>query len=358
MVASQPRVSTRNRLSEDAHERSIQAGDTVVKVLVLDRATVEDLLDFDGLIDAVAQGMVDLSIGSVSMPSRVGANVAPHDGLLLSMSAYVPSSATLATKLVTVFPRNAGAGLPSHHAVIAVFDEATGAPVALMDGEHITAARTAACSALATRLLARPDASTLAVLGTGVQARAHALAVPRVRDIQRVRIAGRDPEKAAALAYDLTKRLDMSVTPSASFEEACRDADIVCTTTHSLEPVLRWRWLSPGAHVNCVGLNPQGRELDDETVAGSLVVVESRQAVTTATPPPNDLLSAIRGGLVSEDHIHAEVGELVSGSRPGRTSPDQVTLYRSVGVAVQDAVAARLVLDRARERGAGVTVDL
>ncbi|MCE2404794.1 MAG: ornithine cyclodeaminase family protein [Dehalococcoidia bacterium] len=329
-----------------------------MKVLVLDRAAVEGLLDFDGLIDAVAQGMVDLSIGSVSMPSRVGANVAPHDGLLLAMSAYVPSSATLATKLVTVFPRNAGAGLPSHHAVIAVFDEATGAPIALMDGEHITAARTAACSALATRLLARPDASTMAVLGTGVQARAHALAIPRVRDIQKVRIAGRDPEKAAALAYDLTKQLDMSVTPAASFQDACRDASIVCTTTHSLEPVLRWQWLSPGAHVNCVGLNPQGRELDDETVAGSLVVVESRQAVMTATPPPNDLLSAIRCGLVPEDHIHAEVGELVSGSRPGRTSPDQITLYRSVGVAVQDAVAARLVLDRAREQGVGVTVDL
>ena len=329
-----------------------------MKVLVLDRAAVESLLDFDGLIEAVAQGMVDLSIGSVSMPSRVATNVAQHDGMLLSMSVYAPSSATLATKLVTVFPRNTGMGLPSHHAVIALFDQETGAPVALMDGEHVTAARTAACSALATRLLARPEASTMAVLGTGVQARAHALAIPRVRGIEKVRVAGRDPEKAAALAYDLTKHLDASVTPAVSFQEAARGADVVCTTTHSVEPVLRWEWLSPGAHVNCVGLNPNGRELDDETVVNSLVVVESRQAVLTAAPPPNDLLSAIRGGLVSEDHIHAEVGELVSGSRPGRASAEQVTLYRSVGVAVQDAAAARLVFDRARERGAGVTVDL
>ena len=339
-------------------ECSTGGGDADVKVLILDRAAVEGLLDFDDLIEAVAQGMVDLSIGSVSMPSRVGANVARHDGMLLAMSAYVPSSATLATKLVTVFPRNTGIGLPSHHAVIAVFDEGTGAPVAVMDGEHITAARTAACSALATRLLARPEASTLAVLGTGVQARAHALAIPRVRNIEKVRIAGRNPEKAAALAYDLSKHLDMSVTPAESFEEAVREAAIVCTTTHSVEPVLRWEWLSPGTHVNCVGLNPAGRELDDATVVNSLVVVESRQAALTATPPPNDLLSAIRDGLVSEDHIHAEIGELVSGARPGRTSPDQVTLYRSVGVAVQDAVAARLALDRARERGVGVTVDL
>ena len=329
-----------------------------MKVLILDRAAVEGLLEFDDLIEALAQGMVDLSIGSVSMPSRVSAMVDRHDGMLLAMPAYVPSSGTLATKLVTVFPRNAGIGLPSHHAVIAVFDEGTGAPVALMDGEHITAARTAACSALATRLLAPPDASTLAVLGTGVQARAHALAIPRVRDIEKVRIAGRDPEKATALAYDLTKHLDMYVIAVESFEEAAREAAIVCTATHSVEPVLRWEWLSPGAHVNSVGLNPEGRELDDATVVNSLVVVESREAALTATPPPNDLLSAIRSGLVSEDHIHAEVGELVAGSRPGRTSTDQVTLYRSVGVAVQDAVAARLVLDRAREQGAGVTVDL
>ena len=329
-----------------------------MQVLILDRAAVEGLLEFDDLIEAVAQGMVDLSIGSVSMPSRVGVMVAKHDGMLLAMPAYVPSSGTLATKLVSVFPQNTAMSLPSHHAVIAVFDESTGALVAMMDGEHITAARTAACSALATRLLALPDASTLAVLGTGVQARAHALAIPRVRSIEKVRIAGRDPEKAAALAYDLTKHLDMSITPAASFEEAVRESAIVCTTTHSVQPVLEWEWLSPGTHVNCVGLNPDGRELDDDTVVNSLVVVESREAALTATPPPNDLLSAIRSGLVSEDHIHAEVGELVSGSRPGRTSTEQVTLYRSVGVAVQDAVAARLVLDRARERGVGVTVDL
>lgn len=329
-----------------------------MKILILDWAAVEELLEFDDLIEALAQGMVDLSIGSVSMPARISTMVDRHDGMLLAMPAYAPSSGTLATKLVTVFPQNAGIGLPSHHAVIAVFDESTGAPVALMDGDHITAARTAACSALATRLLALPNASTLAVLGTGVQARAHALAIPRVRDIERVRIAGRDPEKAAALAYDLTKHLDIPVIAVKSFEEAAREAAIVCTATHAVEPVLRWEWLSPGAHINSVGLNPEGRELDDATVVNSLVVVESREAALTATPPPNDLLSAIQSGLISADHIHAEVGELVSGSRPGRNSTDQVTLYRSVGVAVQDTVAARLVLDRAREHGAGVTVDL
>ena len=329
-----------------------------MKILILDRATVEGLLDFDELVEALARGMADLSSGSVSMPARTGATVGQHDGLLLAMPAYVPSSGTLATKLVSVFPRNAASGLPSHHAVIVVFDEATGTPVAVMDGEHITAARTAAGSALATRLLARPDASFLAILGTGVQARAHALAIPRVRNIERVRIAGRDPEKAAALAYELSKHLDVPVEATVTFQEAVEGAHVVCTTTHSVEPVLRWEWLSPGTHINTVGLNPEGRELDDATVVNSLVVVESRQAALTATPRPNDLVSAIRDGLVTEDHIHAEVGELVSGSRPGRTSPDQVTLYRSVGVAVQDAVAARLVLDRARERGVGVVVDL
>jgi ornithine cyclodeaminase len=275
------------------------------------------------------------------------------------MPAYAPSSATLAAKLLSIFPQNAARGLPSHQAVVVVFDGATGSPVAVMDGEHITATRTAAGSALATRLLARPEARSLAVLGTGVQARSHALGIPRVRPVEEVYIAGRDPEKAAILVRDLSVRLDVPVRVAGSFEQAVRRADIVCTATHSLEPVLRWEWLRPGTHVNTVGFNPQGRELDDATVVNSLVVVESRQAALAPHPSgANDLLWPIRDGLITREHIHAEVGELVLGSRPGRTSPGQVTLYRSVGVAVQDAVAAHLILARAEERGVGVVVEL
>ena len=285
--------------------------------------------------------------------------VPEREAFLGVMPVHLPESGALASKLVSVFPGNEARGLPSHNALIAVFDPETGAPLALMEGAYITAMRTAAGSALATRMLARADASLLAVVGTGVQARSHGIVVSRVRPVKEVRIAGRSIQKARALAEGLRQVLGLPVEATGSYREALADADIVCTTTHAAEPVVRWEWLKPGAHVNSVGLNPQGREVDEDTVASSLVVVESRQSALA--PPPagaNDLLWPIRDGRIAEDHIHAEIGELVAGSRPGRTEADQVTLYKSVGVAVQDAVAAALVLDEARRRGVGVELDL
>src|SRR4051812_14800090 len=290
--------------------------------------------------------MVDLSAGRADVPPRVGAGVPESGGMLLAMPGYTPSANALAAKLVTLFPQNAGTDLPTHHALIAVFDPGTGEPVALLDGDAITATRTAAGSALATRLLAREGATTLAILGTGVQARSHARAVPRVREFEEVRVAGRDPEKARALAAELP----MPVQLVRSWEEACDGADVICATTHATEPVVRREWLAPGAHVNSVGYNPQGREVDEATVADSLVVVESRAAALA--PPPsgsNDLR-----GLGNA----TEIGEILDGTRPGRTSPEEITLYKSVGVAVQDGVAAALVLEAARERGAGTEFEL
>jgi alanine dehydrogenase len=313
-------------------------------MLVLGRREVEELLDVDALIDALAGAMVDLSSGRASVPPRVGAFVEESDGMLAAMPGYTPSAGALAAKLVTLFPRNAGTSLPTHQAVIAVFDPANGQLTALLDGTEITAVRTAAGSALATRLLARDDATTLAILGTGVQARAHARAMTHVRAFTDVRVAGRDQAKAAALAAEIDARA------TSSWEEACEGADVVCATTHSLDPVVRREWLSAGAHVTSVGYNTDGREVDDATVAEALVVVESRAAALA--PPPagsNDLVRA-------KDVV--EIGEVVAGNHPGRTSGDQITLYKSVGVAVQDGVAARLVLDAARARGVGREVEL
>ena len=326
-------------------------------VLVLSRQEVEGLLDPDRLVDALAQAMVDLSAGRCSMPSRIAAAVPQRDGMLAAMSAYLPSSQALATKLVTLFPHNTD--LPLHQAVIVAFDPSNGTPLALMDGTAITAARTAAGSALATRLLARTDAAVLAVLGTGVQARSHLRAVPRVRALREIRIAGRDERKARALAAEVSGALDVPVRAVASYAEALAGADIVCATTHSPEPVVRREWLSPGVHINSVGYSLEGREVDGRTVADALLVVESRDA--TLAPPPtgsNDLQLAMRDGLIGPEHVHAEIGELVAGSRPGRTSRDQITLYKSVGVAVQDAAAAALVLAAARARGVGTEVAL
>ena len=315
-------------------------------MLLLSRADVESLLDPLELIDAVADAMADLSAGRASMPDRVAAFVPEHDGLLGAMPGYVPSLGALTAKLVTLFPRNADGPLPTHQALLGAFDPATGEPLAIMDATAITALRTAAGSALSTRLLARADARVLAIVGTGVQARAHARFVALVRELEELRVAGRDAAKAERLAEEL--RAGGLPARAAAPEEAVRGADIVCATTHSPEPVVRGAWLSPGAHVTSVGYNPAGRELDADAVARALVVVESR--ATALAPPPagsNDL-----AGMAPEQ-VHAELGELVAGSRPGRTSDEQVTLYKSVGVAVQDTAAAALALARARERGIG-----
>jgi alanine dehydrogenase len=328
-------------------------------VLVLSRHEVEELLDVDALIDALAGAMADLSAGRASVPNRVGALVDERDGLLAAMPGYTPSAAALASKLVTLFPQNAGTELPTHQAVIAAFDPNDGRPAALLDGTAITAIRTGAGSALATRLVAREDAATIAILGTGVQARSHAHAVTRVREFQELRVAGRSAAKAEALAEELAGELDLPIRAAASWEEACHGADVVCATTHALEPVVRREWLALGAHVTSVGYNPQGREVDDATVAASLLVVESRAAALAPVPAgSNDLLQPIERGLIDADHVYAEVGELVLGRRPGRTSPEQLTLYKSVGVAVQDCAAAALVLRAARQQGAGQEIEL
>ena len=326
-------------------------------MLVLSRAEVGAVLDLDALIDALAAAMADLSAGRASAPARVAAFVAEREGFSAAMPGYVPALGALATKLVTLFPHNA-APVPTHQALIAVFDPATGTPIALMDGTEITATRTAACSALSARLLAREDASVLAVLGTGVQARAHAVALPRVRPIREIRVAGRDAGKAAALARELRRDLDLDVEASTSFAAASRGADIVCATTAATEPVVRLAWLSPGAHVTSVGFGP-GREIDDDAIAAALLCVESRSAVLAPVPAgSNDLLDPIRRGVIAEEDIHAELGELLLGRRPGRTSAEQITLYNSVGVAVQDAAAAALVLEAARARHAGRDIEL
>ena len=326
-------------------------------MLVLSRSQVEDLLDTDSLIDALAPAMADLSAGRASVPDRVAALVPEHDGFLAAMPGFLPSAGMLMTKLVSLFPHNDGT--PTHQALIVAFDPDTGEPAALLDGTAITAARTGACSALSARLLAREDASVLAVLGTGVQARSHARAICRVRPIRQIRVAGRDPAKAAALVKELSSVLEAGVQSVSSYAEALDGADIAAATTHAVEPVIRRSWLTPGVHITSVGYNPAGREIDDATVAEALVCVESRQAALAPLPAgSNDLLMPIRDGVITADHVHAELGELIAGSKSGRTTPDQITLYKSVGVAVQDAAAAALVLASARERSIGQEITL
>jgi alanine dehydrogenase len=325
-------------------------------MLVLSRREVEELLDLDALVEAIAAAMVDVSAGRASMPPRGAALVDEREGLLAAMPAYVPSLGALASKLVSLFPRNEGGRVPTHQAVIAVFDPNDGRPIALLDGTYVTAARTAAGSALSARLLAREDASLLAVLGTGVQARAHARALPRVRRLREIRLAGRDPGRSAEVAARLATEIGVPVKAARSHAEAVSGADIVCACTHSRDPVVRREWLSPGAHVTSVGYG--GREVDDGTVADAVVAVESRDAALAPFPTgSNDLTGPVEAGLLAPEDVR-EIGELVEGARQGRTRDDEITLYKSVGVAAQDAAAGDLVLAAARERGVGLEVDI
>jgi alanine dehydrogenase len=315
-------------------------------MLVLTEAEVRQLLDLDRLVDALAEAHAELSAGRTSMPPRIASLVPERDALLGVMPAYVPSLG-LACKLVTLFPQNRDR--ETHQAAIVVFDPENGSLLALMDGTYVTATRTAAGSALATRLLAREDARVLALIGTGVQARTHGRAIPRVRQIEEIRVAGRDRAKAEALADELgpyARAVD-------TYEQAIRGADVVAAATHSIEPVVRREWLEPGTHVNSVGLNPAGREVDEATVADAKLVVESRDSALA--PPP---AGAPELAGIDRASVHAELGELVSGAKPGRASQDELTLYKSVGVAVQDVAAAALVLTAARERGIGREIDL
>jgi ornithine cyclodeaminase len=320
-------------------------------VLVLSGADVEALLDLNELVDALAVAMAELSGGAASMPARIAADVPGPGGLLAAMPAYLPSSQTLAVKLVTVFPGNRD--LPTHQAVVLCFDAGTGQPVALLDGAYLTAVRTAAGSALATRLLARPGSRRAAIIGTGVQARAHARALDRSAGLAEIVLAGRDPARAHALAAELSPELDADLTAVDSPADAVRAADVVCATTHAAEPVLRREWLPPGCHVNSVGYNTAGRgELDLDTIRDAAVVAVESRAVTLAPPPAGAV--ELQGPATAV----VEIGELLTGQAVGRREPADLTVYKSVGVAVQDAAAAALVLRAAHRHGAGRTIDL
>ncbi|MHB8669565.1 MAG: ornithine cyclodeaminase family protein [Acidimicrobiales bacterium] len=325
-------------------------------MIVLSAEEVESLLDLDRLVDAVESAMVDLSAGRVSMPARVAASVADRNAMLAAMPAFLPSAGALTTKLVSLFPDNRDR--PTHQALICCFEPDTGTPLAVMDGTYITATRTAAGSALATRLLARPGSRAVSVIGTGVQARAHARALGRLPGIAEIRVVGRSPAKVEALVGKLAAE-GLAAEAGSSIEEEVRSADVVCAATHPEQPVVHRRWLRAGTHVNSVGYNAAGTgELDTATIRDALVAVESRSAVLAAPPSGAvEIRRAVEEGAIAANDL-VEIGELSAGRARGRTGDDQLTVYKSVGVAAQDAAAAALVLAAATDRGVGTEVRL
>lgn len=313
------------------------------ELLYLSRADVERLLDIEQMLDALAKALITLSAGTTSVPPRAAARA--ERGILGVMPGYVPGVG-LEVKLVSVFPTNHEQGLPAHQALIAIFDEDNGTPLAVMDGTYITAIRTGGTAAVAARTLAREDATVLAILGAGVQGWSHLETFPRIRRFKQIRIASRNASHAAALA---AKHPHASVAES--FEEAVRGADIVACCTDAREPIIRRAWLEPGVHVSSVG-GTWGPEIDAETLADARVFAEWRGAATNAPPAGATELQGFDPERITE------VGEVLAGRRPGRQSRDEITVYKSTGHAVEDAAAARLVYERARAEGAGVALDL
>ena len=307
-----------------------------------------------GMKDAFAQ----LSAGLATVPLRNRIDVPAHRGISLFMPAYLSESDDLAVKIVSVYPENVKRGEPVINAAVVVLDAENGRPVALLEGGALTAIRTGAASGAATDLLARPDAKVVAIFGSGVQARTQLEAVCTVRAITSARVYSLDVAQAEEFARTLADRdpFPESIEVVHSPTDAVVGADIICTATTSTKPVFDGRELEPGTHVNAIGaFTPEMQEVDVETVRRSLVVVDSREAVMEEA---GDLLIPLAAGEIDEDHIYAELGEIVNGYKLGRANPEQITYFKSVGVAVQDAVAGRIALKNAISRNLGSVISL
>lgn len=322
--------------------------------LVLDEATIRSLLSMDDLIAAMEQALKEFSAGRVTQPLRTVLEVEEAKSFFGVMPAYVPSQRALGTKLVTVFAGNSAHGLPSHLATILLLDADTGALLAIMDGRYITEARTAAVSAVSVRHLARRDAAVMAILGAGVQARSHLEAIARVRPISEVRIWSRTAASADRLVAEMQPHTGTDLQRCATAEDAVRDADIIVLVTASPDPVVFSPWVRDGAHICAVGAcRPNQREMDPTLVKRSDLYVDSLQG---AFAEAGDIVLAIRDGAIDAAHIRGELGAVVGGGVVGRRSADRVTIFKSLGMAVEDVVAAQLAYDKAREAGLGVEI--
>lgn len=324
--------------------------------LVLTQAEIRRLLPMDACMDIMTAVLRSVSSGEGLNPLRTLMRLPDARGILGMMPGMAASPEALGIKVVAVFPGNHGSTYDAHQGVVLLFDPEHGLPLGILDASEITAIRTAAVSGVATRVLAREDASDLALIGSGVQARTHLAAMLLARPFRTVRVYSPTRDHREAFVRRAAELHDVDVRAAASAEEAVRGADVVCTVTSSPEPVLRGAWLEPGTHVNAVGSSVKSaRELDTEAVARSRLFVDRRESTVNEA---GDFLIAVAEGAVDESHIVGEVGEVLLGHLAGRRSPEEVTLFESLGLAVEDVAAAHYVLDQARARGMGTPVAL
>lgn len=327
-------------------------------MIVLKGEDVRRALPMDQTIEGIKRAYAALSGGRAELPQRLPLKVAPREGISFVMPAYVrdETEEALAVKVVSVFPKNRELGVPILQAAVLVLDPQTARPVALLEGGTLTAIRTGGASGAATDLLARHDSRTLAIFGAGVQGRTQLEAVCTVRCIETVWIYDPDPKKAEDFMAEMRGKgpVPAHLVRARRPQEAVAHADIICAATTSHIPVFEDADLRPGVHINGVGSFTQAmREIPPETIKRSLLVVDSRPA---ALEEAGDLIQPIEEGLITAGHIHAELGEIILGRKPGRNSPTQITCFKSVGLAVQDAVAAQLALENARLAGLGQEV--
>ncbi len=326
--------------------------------LLLSRDDVAGVLTMGDAIAAVEEAFATLARGEADMPQRTVIKVPQHHGLVLGMPAYLGGDPEiLGLKLVTVYPDNpAKHGLATTLGTLMLCDAATGAVTAIMDAGYLTAVRTGAASGVATRYLAREDAAVCTIFGAGVQARQQLVAVHHVRPLSQVYVVDTSADAAAAFARDLSAELDVPIEVSGDPEGAVRAADIVVTASSSPTPIVDGDWVQPGTHINNIGSHaPTTRELDTKTVTKSHYVADTREASLAES---GDLLIPMEEGAVTADHIRATLGEIVTGAKPGRVGDDQITLFKSCGVAAQDMSTARVVAEAARARGVGTEVTL
>lgn len=322
-----------------------------MKVLFVNEAGVRRLLTMEMCVPLMREALSALSRGDVVMPLRSLVRLPDASGLLGLMPGYLGEPPSFGIKVVTVMPGNHGTPYDSHQGVVLLFGVEHGEPVAILDASSITAIRTAAASAAATDALARADAGDLALIGSGTQARTHLAAMRAVRRLRRVRVWSRSHENADRFAREVQAEEGVAVEVVASGEDAVRGADLVCTTTASREPVLRGEWLTPGAHVNAVGsCFPAGRELDTEAVRRARFYTDSRESCRNEA---GDFLIPRGEGAIPESHLLGEIGEVLLGRVPGRTAPSEITVYESLGVAIEDLAAAHAIHRRAVELGEG-----
>jgi len=337
-----------------------------MKILVLSDTEVLELLPMNECIAVMHEALSALAAGKAHQPLRTIIRPPDAKGVMGLMPSYMSGDgmsgdgisgdrAAFGLKAICVFPGNPAKGKDSHQGGVLLFSAETGELLAMMNASAITAIRTAAVSGVATDLLARVDACNLAMIGSGIQARSHLAAMSEVRSIKRCRIASRNIEHAQKFCEEMRKDFSFALEPVETVEEALKGADLVVTTTTAVEPIVRREWISAGAHLNLVGSStPNAREVDSGTMAAASLFVDRRESTINEA---GDYLFAVRDGVIGPDHIRAEIGEVLTGDRPGRTSAEEITLFKSLGLAIEDLFAAECLYRKATQEKVGSWVE-